>query len=165
MVVDSLLIKQLSVEIEKKQLLHNIDLNLKTGDLCVICGKNGAGKTTLLKTLMHHFSTKITAGTITFNRQKINLLKTSDIAHLGFFFIPQHSCELPGIQTLAFLKTLNSSLKNPLPFDQLFNHVHQTLKTLALPEDILTRNLNVNFSGGQRKKTEILQASIAHPKV
>ncbi|MDR0985373.1 MAG: Fe-S cluster assembly ATPase SufC [Mycoplasmataceae bacterium] len=164
--INNLTIKNLYVSIHKKHILDNVSLNIKNGDVLAIMGPNGAGKSTLLKAIMHHFSTKIDKGTISFNNKTINNLPTDQIARFGIFYATQNPTELEGIQTLEFLKIISkNNIDEKSSFYELYNKIQTSLKALDLPNEILTRNVNVGFSGGQKKKNEILQAKLFNPKI
>jgi Fe-S cluster assembly ATP-binding protein len=161
-----LIINSLTVSINNKKLIKNLSFSAQKGDVFVLMGQNGAGKTTLLKSIMKHFTTKIDSGEILIDDVNINNLKTDEIAKLGVFYILQHPIELEGIQTLSFLRMINDNKKeNKLDFSSLFTKVQNSLKSLSLPQDIIQRDLNLGFSGGQKKKNEILQAQIFSPNI
>ncbi|MDR2847366.1 MAG: ATP-binding cassette domain-containing protein [Mycoplasmataceae bacterium] len=164
--MSTLKIKNLSVSSQDGQeLLKSIDFTVEQGELIVVYGPNGAGKSSLLKAIMHHFNTKINKGDIIFNNKSIKNLDTCTIAKLGFFHMQQNPLELNGVQTLGFLRLINGQSQNKLNFADLFAQIQHDVKELSLPDEILSRELNVDFSGGQKKKTEILQARVFQPTV
>jgi Fe-S cluster assembly ATP-binding protein len=158
-------IKNILVDINGQEILNNINLECKTGDIIVVCGKNGVGKSTLLKAIVNHYSTKITDGKILINNTNIINKTTSEIAKLGVLYLNQNPVELDGIQTLSFLRTINENATKKLSFVDLVKKINVSLNELQLPNEILNRYLNVGFSGGQKKKTEILQSIIFQPKI
>ncbi|MDR1850796.1 MAG: ATP-binding cassette domain-containing protein [Mycoplasmataceae bacterium] len=157
------IIKNLSAKIDNVNILNNISLSLKTGDVLAISGLNGSGKTTLLKSIMKHFSLNI-KGDINLDKTNFNKLDTYKISKLGVYYVPQHSLELNGVQTLSILRTINKARDN-IPFSELFKQTDEFINKMDLPNEILNRNLNVGFSGGQKKKIELLQAQVFNPKV
>jgi len=157
-------IKNLSVDIDNKRILTDISISLKSGDMLSINGVNGSGKTTLLKTIMKHFSTKIISGSILVNNKKINNLTTQEIASLGIFYIPQKSIELPSISVRSFLRMLNEK-NSKLDFAKMHDIIQTTCKKNNIEEELLSRDFNVGFSGGQIKKIEILQSHLFPTKI
>ncbi|MDR2636438.1 MAG: ATP-binding cassette domain-containing protein [Mycoplasmataceae bacterium] len=151
-------VKKLNSFIGNKQILNNISFSLKTGDVLAVMGTNGGGKTTLLKSIMNHFSLK-NDGEIKLNNTSLSSLSTYDIAKNKIFYIPQVSLELIGVQTLNFLRLVNSHSKNE-SFSVVYKKIEHLFKYFNLPKEILTRDLNVNFSGGQKKKLELIQSEI-----
>jgi len=157
-------IKELSVDIDNKRILTNINISLKSGDMLSINGVNGSGKTTLLKSIMQHFSTKIVSGKILVNNKKINDLSTQKIASLGVFYIPQKSVELPSISVRSFLRMLNDK-NSKLDFAKMHDVIQVACKKNNIEQELLSRDFNVGFSGGQIKKIEILQSYLFPTKI
>ncbi|MDR0752526.1 MAG: ATP-binding cassette domain-containing protein [Mycoplasmataceae bacterium] len=157
-------VKNLSSKIEEKPFLKNINFSITKPGILLILGNNGQGKTTLLKTLMHHFSTQIISGEISLNNEQITNLNTYELSKKGILYIPQNSVEFNSIQTLSFLKNINDN-NHKIPFSSLYTKIKEFLKKYSLSEELLTRNLNEGFSGGQKKKMELLQASIINPDI
>ncbi|GHU48670.1 ABC transporter ATP-binding protein [Bacilli bacterium] len=141
-------------------------MSASKGDVIAILGPNGAGKSTLLKCIMKHFNVRITKGSINYDSHNLNKMTTDQIAKLGVFYATQNPTELDGVQMLEFLKLVaNKNNAKTMPFMQLYSTIQDSLKTLELPTEILTRNVNVGFSGGQKKKNEILQAKLFNPSL
>jgi Fe-S cluster assembly ATP-binding protein len=164
--MNHLTIKKLTViSLDGQELLKNIDLNAQQGDSLCIYGPNGAGKSSLLKTIMHHYNVKITGGDVLFNNKSLKKLDTCEIAKLGFFHMQQNPPELNGVQTLGFLRLINGQNPHALDFPTLFTQINKDIVTLNLPDEILKREVNVDFSGGQKKKIEIVQAKVFQPTV
>jgi Fe-S cluster assembly ATP-binding protein len=159
-------INRLTTTFGKKDILSNVSLHAKQGDVIAILGPNGAGKSTLLKTIMHHFQVQIKKGQILFNQKNITNWTTDQIAKLGIFYATQNPTELEGIQSLEFFKIIaNENSADKIGFYQLYSKINNLLKILNLPDEILTRNVNVGFSGGQKKKNEILQSELFNPSL
>ena len=158
-------IKNLQVDIDNVTILKNINLSFQTGDIIALIGPNGAGKSTLLKAIMHHYSTKIKKGDILFNGKSIKKLPTYEIARDGFFYVDQLPPELAGVPMMEFYKNI---LKINNPNAGVFD-IYKTLNTLfddlSLDKSLLSHGVNVGFSGGQKKKNEIIQSQLLQSKV
>jgi Fe-S cluster assembly ATP-binding protein len=163
--MNNLIISDLSLEVENKIILEKISFSAVSGDRIAVIGPNGVGKSTFFKSIMSHFMVHKKYGTISLNGVNITTMDTTAISRNGIFYCPQNSLELDGVQTIDFLKLICKSKKNNISFTALYNEIQNKIKDLELPQDILTRDLNVNFSGGQKKKLEILQASLVNPCV
>ncbi|MGL4647468.1 MAG: Fe-S cluster assembly ATPase SufC [Mycoplasmoidaceae bacterium] len=162
--MDKILIKDLSVSINEKPILNQINLEINKGDVVAIIGPNGNGKSTLLKSLMKHFSIDIDSGDVFIDNESIADLETFEIAKKGVFFAPQYSEEIPGVLMLDFLKAIvNSQRETPIKVAELFHKVERILADLKLDRSILKRFVNDGFSGGEKKKSEILQMLLLDP--
>jgi Fe-S cluster assembly ATP-binding protein len=158
-----LIIKNLNVKIQSNNILNNISFNVNEGDVLAVVGLNGAGKSTLLKAIMNHFSLNI-KGSIKYGDNQLVGLDTDKIAKLDIFYGSQNPTELEGVQMIEFLKLVANSTKiTKVGFYDLYKSINNALGMLGLPQDILNRNVNVGFSGGQKKKNEILQAILFNP--
>lgn len=162
---NTLQIKNLSINVGDKTILKNLNLKINKGEVLAVVGPNGAGKSSLFKTIMHHYAFKITNGEIVFNQKKIHQLETNEIAQLGFYYLSQNPLELEGIKLLDLYKSICkvNNLKYD-PFD-LYNKVTPLFRKFNMDLELLERNSNVSFSGGQKKKNEIIQMSLLNPKV
>jgi Fe-S cluster assembly ATP-binding protein len=162
----NLILRKIKVAIQDKLILNNFSINIKQKDVVALMGPNGAGKSTLFKAVMNHFNVKRLGGQIIYDGVNLNNKPTDEIAKLGIFYATQNPTELDGVQMLEFLKLIsNQNSKEHVPFYQLFTSINETLKILDLPNEILSRNVNVGFSGGQKKKSEILQAQLFNPSL
>jgi len=166
--MDTLKIKNLKAQVENKEILKGVNLEIKSGEIHVIMGKNGSGKSTLLNALMGKPSIKITEGEVFLNDVNILPLSTSKRANLGLFLGFQHPTEIPGVSFRQFLReALNTNIKEnsekigPLEFVEI---AQEKSKTLKLDDYFILRNVNEGFSGGEKKKAEILQMAILKPK-
>jgi Fe-S cluster assembly ATP-binding protein len=163
--MNKLNIKNLNVTIQNNIILDKVSFDAQQGDVLAIVGLNGAGKSTLLKAIMNHFQLKI-RGSIKYNGNELVGLDTDKIAKFNIFYGSQNPTELEGVQMLEFLKIVaNATKTEKISFANLFKQVDSSLKTLGLPQEILNRSVNVGFSGGQKKKNEILQAELFNPSL
>ena len=162
-------IKNLKAKIDNKEILKGLSLNIKAGEVHAIMGPNGSGKSTLSNVLSGKKGYEI-SGNINFEEKNLLDLEIEERAHKGIFLAFQYPLEIPGVNTNNFLKTsLNATLKfkglkelDSLDFLKL---VKEKSKNLKIEEKILSRQLNVGFSGGEKKKNEILQMTILEPKL
>ena len=127
-------------------------------------GPNGHGKSTLLKSIMKHYDTTISQGEIKLDGEIINDLTTDEIARKGIYFAMQYPVEIPGLGMLELLRNEASKDENKVSVIELYKIVSKKLKDLNMNPDLLNRNINENFSGGERKKNEILQMQVINPK-
>lgn len=160
----SLKLINLGVEINHKPILKNINLEINDGDVVAIMGPNGHGKSTLLKSIMKHYDTTISQGEIKLDEEIINDLTTDEIARKGIYFAMQYPVEIPGLGMLELLRNEASKGENKVSVIELYKIVSKKLKDLNMNPDLLNRNINENFSGGERKKNEILQMQVINPK-
>ena len=157
-------IQNLKVEIEDKEVLNNLNLLLKPGEIHVIMGPNGVGKSTLSKVLIGYPEYKILEGDILVNNKSILDLDITERSHLGMFLVYQNPIAIDGIATSELIK---SSLDNSSKHKRLYEYVLELEKNaedLNLKKEMLHRDFNVGFSGGERKKNEILQLLMLKPK-
>ena len=156
-------IKNLHVKIEDKEILKGVNLKLETGKIHALMGPNGSGKSTLANVIMGHPKDEITKGEIIYNGQVINDMPPNERAKLGLFLSFQYPSEVSGVTISTFLRTaLNSKNKanEEEPIGVL--DFHNLLK-LKVPEGFEERYLNEGFSGGEKKKCEILQMAVLNP--
>ena len=162
-------IENLQAKIDSKKILKGLNLNVKAGEIHAIMGPNGSGKSTLANILSGKKGYEV-SGTITFDNKNIFDLGIEERAHKGLFLAFQYPLEIPGVNTSNFLKTsLNairkSSGKKELDAVDFLKIVKNKATELKIEENILNRQLNVGFSGGEKKKNEILQMSLYEPKM
>ncbi|MDR0857132.1 MAG: Fe-S cluster assembly ATPase SufC [Mycoplasmataceae bacterium] len=161
----ALILENIDINIGDKRILNNINLKLEDRDVVALVGPNGVGKSTLLKAIMNHPSTIISRGNIELNGEKLVGLSTNKIAKKGIFYCPQDPPMLEGVQTLDFLKLIAKNSRESNDFSTSYKKIQSSLKELELPQEILLRDINVGFSGGQKKKLEILQSNLFVPKI
>ena len=163
--VDKLIAKKINISIDSKPILNNISFSLKTGDVVALIGPNGAGKTTLLKSLVNHYSTKINSGDILFNNKSIKNMQTYKIARMGFFYVDQNPPQLNGVPMLEFLKDIIKINSSNSSFYQKYKMIDTLFDQVSLDKSLLSHSVNVGFSGGQKKKNEIIQSALLNSKV
>lgn len=163
-------IKNLKASIQENIILNGVNLNIKKGEIHAIMGTNGSGKSTFSKVLAGHPSYALNDGEIIFNNENINAKSPEERAELGLFLAFQYPVEIPGVSNEEFLriayniKRKNNSLKeiSPIEFLTLINN---KLDISQLSPNFLKRNVNEGFSGGEKKRNEILQMILLDPKL
>ena len=163
-------IKNLHVAVGGKEILKGLTLSIQPGQVHAIMGPNGSGKSTLSYVLAGRAGYDITGGSITYNGEDLTALNPEERAAKGVFLAMQYPVEIPGVTTMTFLKTaLNSQrrARGEADLDAIgvLKLVRAKAKTLNVSEDMLKRPLNVGFSGGEKKRLEILQMSVFEPKL
>ena len=164
-----LTIKDLKANIDNKEILKGLNLEIKPGEVHAIMGPNGSGKSTLSNVLSGKKGYTITGEVKYFNENLLDL-EIEERAHKGIFLAFQYPLEIPGVNTNIFLKTSLNAIKKAkgekeLDAIEFLKLVKQKAGDLKFDEKILSRQLNVGFSGGEKKKNEILQMSILNPKL
>ena len=162
-------IKNLQASVNNKQILKGLNLTIKTGELHAIMGPNGSGKSTLANVLSGKDGYEI-SGELNFNGQNLKKIPVEERAQKGIFLAFQYPLEIPGVNTNIFLKTSLNSIrksKGEKTLDTLdfLKLVKEKSSELGIDEKILSRQLNVGFSGGEKKKNEILQMKILDPRL
>ena len=163
-------IKNLHVSIEEKKIIKGLNLSINKGEVHALMGPNGSGKSTLSYVLSGKDKYEIDEGTIEYNEKNLLELDVDERANEGLFLAFQYPMEIPGVQTSFFLKTaINSKRKylghsemDALEFAKLMK---SKAEELNINTEMLKRDLNVNYSGGEKKKQEILQMSMLGPKM
>ena len=159
-------VKNLYVNTDEKAILHGLNLSICPGETHVIMGPNGAGKSTLANVILGNPSYVKTKGTITFDGEDITNLPTDEIARKGIFVSFQSPEEIPGISVMNFVKTIKQKATGKSVYlGDLKAELDKNVKSLNMNADLVLRDLNVGFSGGEKKKNEILQMLELNPKL
>jgi|SRR3989344_1460805 len=163
--MNTLEIKDLYVSIDDKEIIKGLNLIIKSNEVHALMGPNGSGKTSLSNVIMGHKKYKITKGNILFNNKDITNLSTHERAKLGLFLAFQYPSEVSGVSTTQFLKQAYSSVKKDnLSFNDFNVLVKEKMKLLNM-ESFTGRYLNEGFSGGEKKRNEILQMAVLQPNI
>ncbi|WP_010232869.1 Fe-S cluster assembly ATPase SufC [Clostridium arbusti] len=159
-------IKDIHVEAEGNEILKGLNLKVNKGEVHVIMGPNGAGKSTLVNVIMGHPKYKITSGDIIFEDERINDLKTDERARKGIFLSFQSPEEVPGITVEGLLRGARTAITGkPIKLMAFRKELKEKLEVLQFDESYASRYLNVGFSGGEKKKNEIIQMMMLNPKL
>ena len=159
-------INNLYANVGDKQILKGLNLNINKGEIHVIMGPNGAGKSTLANCIFNNPEYKKMNGEIVFEGENISDLSTDKIAQNGVFMSFQSPVEIPGISCTNFLKTAKNKIVNkPVKIFEFKNTIQKYVEELNMNPKLVDRNLNVGFSGGEKKKNEILQMLVLNPKL
>jgi Fe-S cluster assembly ATP-binding protein len=163
-------IDDLHVSVDGKDILKGITLSIPAGEVHAVMGPNGSGKSTLSYTLAGREGYEITRGRILYRGEDLTQLAPEERAAKGMFLALQYPVEIPGVATMTFLKTALNSQRRArgepeLDAMKVLKLVREKAKTLKIGEDMLKRPLNAGFSGGEKKRMEILQMSVFEPKL
>jgi Fe-S cluster assembly ATP-binding protein len=163
-------INQLNVAINEQPILNGINLDIRAGEVHAIMGPNGSGKSTLSKVLAGHPSYQVTGGEVTFMGQDLLPLTPANRAKAGIFLSFQYPLEIPGVTNINFLKASVNAVrkgqgKNPLDAIEFLSFIRAKCQLLDMDESFLYRSINEGFSGGEKKRNEILQMAALEPKL
>lgn len=163
-------IEDLQVSVEDKQILKGLNLKVRAGEIHAIMGPNGAGKSTLAKALAGDPSYEVTGGKVHFGGQDILELDPEERSHLGLFMSFQYPVEIPGISNLQFLHAAYNAKRKAQKMaaisEEEFNKIlDEKMALVDIRSEFKTRNLNEGFSGGEKKRNEILQMAVLEPKL
>lgn len=163
-------IKNLHAATDGKSILKGLNLTIHPGEIHAIMGPNGAGKSTLAKVIAGHPSYEVTEGEILFNGQNIVEMEPEERAHLGLFMSFQYPVEIPGVSNVQFLRTAyNANRKargqEELSKEEFEAHLKEKMAAIEIKPHFTERNVNEGFSGGEKKRNEILQMALLEPKL
>lgn len=158
-------IRNIHVKRDKKEILKGISLDINQGEVHAILGPNGSGKSTLANTLMANPDLKITSGKIILDKKDISDTETDERAKLGLFLAFQYPQEVVGVSLKQFLKMSYEQMHGKISYFDFEDKLQEACKKLNFDPELLERSLNVGFSGGEKKKSEILQLTVLNPKV
>jgi Fe-S cluster assembly ATP-binding protein len=167
--MSNLVINDLRVRVEGKEILKGINLTVRTGETHALMGKNGSGKSTLASTLMGHPSYEVVGGDVLIDGESILGLGPDERAKRGLFLAFQYPSSVPGVPMFNFLRMAHNAVHTPkggkpLAVREFRKALIEKLALLKMDEDFLKRYLNDGFSGGEKKRAEILQMAVLEPK-
>lgn len=163
-------IENLHAQVEDKDILKGINLEVKAGEVHAIMGPNGAGKSTLSSVIAGNENYEVTSGNIELEGEDISELAPEERAHAGVFLSFQYPVEIPGVTVTNFIKTaINESRKaqglEEMPAKDMLKKIREKSELLAIDRKFLSRSLNEGFSGGEKKRNEIFQMAMLEPKL
>jgi Fe-S cluster assembly ATP-binding protein len=159
-------IEDLQVEIDGQQIVKGLDLEVSKGEIHAIMGPNGSGKSTLANVLMGHPRYDVTGGSITFQGEDIFELEPDERAKLGMFLAFQYPSEVPGVSVANFLRTaVNSVREEDLSPMEMYRLIQEKMGIMQMNPKFAERYLNEGFSGGEKKRNEILQMLMLEPRL
>ena len=160
-----LVIRDLDVCIDDKPILKKFSLTIKKGEVHAIMGPNGAGKSTLAKILAGHPSYEVTGGEVLFEGQNIIEMAPEERAKLGLFLSFQYPIEIPGLTNFQFLHSAYEACRGKITEKEFEELLQKKMEQMNVKPEFKTRNLNEGFSGGEKKKNELLQMAVLEPKL
>jgi Fe-S cluster assembly ATP-binding protein len=161
-----LLIEDLHVNVEEKEILKGVDLKIYAGEIHALMGRNGSGKSTLSYTLMGHPRYRITKGRVLFKGQDITEMTPDQRARLGLALAFQYPVAIPGVSVSNFLRaSLKAVRGKDIPVKEFRQELKAQMKKLGVKDEFLSRYVNDGFSGGEKKRLEILQLALMQPQL
>ncbi len=159
-------IRDLHVRTEDREILRGVDLDVSRGELHALMGPNGSGKLTLANTLLGHPAYEITAGTITFKGEDITESEPHERAKAGLFLAFQYPVSIPGVSVANFLRmAINAKREQPIGVKEFGGQLERAVQLLDVDRAFTSRHLNDGFSGGEKKRAEILQMAMLAPDI
>jgi Fe-S cluster assembly ATP-binding protein len=163
-------IKNLHAEVDGRKILNGLDLTVEKGSVHAIMGPNGSGKSTLAHVLAGKDGYEVTEGRVLFDGEDLLAIEPDERAAKGLFLAFQYPLEIPGVATMTFLRTaINAQRKKrgepELLVPDFVKRVREAAKHLGIDQDMLRRGVNVGFSGGEKKRNEVLQMALLEPRL
>ena len=159
-------VRGLHAEVEGKEILKGIDLTVRQGETHAIMGPNGSGKSTLSNVIMGRPGYVVTAGKVVFQGEDITLLTADQRAKRGLFLAMQYPVEVPGVSVVNFLRTAYTAVKGGQTSALAFRkHMKEKMEVLGVEDAMVARYVNQGFSGGEKKRNEILQLAVLEPQI
>ncbi|HWW49459.1 MAG TPA: Fe-S cluster assembly ATPase SufC [Xanthobacteraceae bacterium] len=163
-------VRDLKVRVEEREILHGLSLTVNAGEVHAIMGPNGSGKSTLSHVIAGKPDYEVTAGEILFKGEDLLAMEPDERAAKGVFLAFQYPVEIPGVATMTFLRTaLNAQRKargeEEMSTPDFLKKVREVSARLNIPQDMLKRGVNVGFSGGEKKRNEVLQMALFEPSL
>jgi Fe-S cluster assembly ATP-binding protein len=163
-------IKDLHATVGEKEILRGISLSVDAGEVHAIMGPNGSGKSTLAQVLAGHPAYQVTRGSVTFGGEDLLDMETEERAHAGLFLAFQYPVEIPGVTNAYFLRTSYNAIRKARGLEELdpmdfLDLLEERLKLVDWGPEIMERAVNFGFSGGEKKRNEILQMAVLEPKL
>jgi Fe-S cluster assembly ATP-binding protein len=165
-VAGQLEIRNLHVRIEEREILRGVDLTVRQGELHALMGPNGSGKSTLANTIMGHPGYEVTDGEILFNGENIVEMAPHERARLGLFLAFQYPVAIPGVSVANFLRlAINAQRETPIAMKEFGKRLGDAVDLLDVERSFTSRHLNDGFSGGEKKRAEVLQMAVLEPQI
>ncbi|MGH2855240.1 MAG: Fe-S cluster assembly ATPase SufC [Solirubrobacteraceae bacterium] len=159
-------IRNLHVRIEEREILKGVDLTIDRGEVHALMGPNGSGKSTLANTLMGHPAYEVTEGSIRFKGEELTEAEPHDRAKAGLFLAFQYPVAIPGVSVANFLRmAINAKREEPIQVKEFRGELQHAIELLDVDRSFTSRHLNDGFSGGEKKRAEILQMAMLKPDV
>ena len=156
--MSELIIKNLHVAVKGKEILKGVDLTIQEGETIALLGPNGHGKSTLLAAIMGNPNYDVTEGEIRLDGQDVLALPVEERSKAGIFLAMQYPAEIPGVNSADFYKAaMNAHREKPMKLFEFYRSLETAYKEMGIPFEMSNRNLNEGFSGGEKKRNEILQ--------
>ena len=163
--MSKLIIENLHVAVKGQEILRGVNLTLEEGETLALLGPNGHGKSTLLAAIMGNPNYEVTKGSVCLDGIDVLSLPVNERSKAGIFLAMQYPPEIPGVNSADFLKAaLNARREKPMKLFEFYGKMQNAYKEMGIPFEMSTRNLNEGFSGGEKKRNEILQMKLLDPK-